>query len=247
MTEKEFEKVDEYYEEVLAMVTRLKRVNEEFNKDEGIDPGEHYLGPFHQVYELEGIARKIRDDLLEYVVRKLNKSRCPNVTVEIGPLKEKLIEKFGELGFSMKFISGYIGTHYVAHSEGMSRKEILAKAKHLLPVIWLSGPYGRKKLTVDDIVDGRKLVLHAYMESTYGNTRDGVIALDKLIGMTLDDLPAARVVSYDLFHVFRLAPYSTHEMSGDHIDKMRAYKNNKLLIYFRTEEKAQKVAEALLK
>lgn len=241
--QKEFERVDEYYEEVTAMVKRLERVNEDFNKDEGIK--EDYQGPFNKTYELQGMIRKIRDDLLGYVVRKLNKSRCPNVTVEIAPLKEKLIDKFGELGFSMKFISGYIGTHYVAHSEGMSRKEILDKAKHLLPVIWVQ--HGRKKLTVDDIVDGRKLVLHAYMDSTYGNTRDGVIALDKLIRMTLDHVPAAEVVSYSLFHVFRLAPYSTHEMAGDHIEKMRAYKNNKLLIYFRTEEKARRVAEALLK
>lgn len=243
--QKEFERVDEYYEEMTAMLERLKRVNEDFNKDEGIE--EDYMGPFNKMHELEGMVRKIRDDLLEYEVRKLNKSRCPNVTIEIAPLKEKLIEKFGDLGFNMKFISGYIGTHYVAHSEGMSRMEILIKAKHLLPVIWRSGPYGRKKLTVEDIVDGRKLVLHAYMDSIYGNTRDGVIALDKLIRMTLDDLPAAKVVSYSLLHVFRLAPYSTHEMSDDHIEKMRAYKNHKLFIYFKTEEKAQRVAEALLK
>ena len=241
MKNREFEKVDEYYEEVLAMLRRLERVNEEFNKEEGIE--EKYLSPFNETYELKRLVEKIRDELLDYVVRKLNKSRCPNVTIEIGPLKKELVEKFGELGFSMKFVSAYIGTHYVAHSESMSHREILDKARHLLPVMW-----GRKKLSIEDIQDKRKLVLHAYMDSVYSNTRDGLAALDKLIRMVLDDLPAAKVVDYRLAGIFREDPYSTHSIPGDsHIEKVRAYKNGKLLIYFKTEEKAYRVAEALLK
>lgn len=246
MKNREFEKVDEYYEEVRAMLRRLERINEEFQREEGLE--EDYLSPFNKTYELKNLVEKIKDDLLGYVVRKLNKRRCPNITIEIGPLRKELIEKFGELGFSMRFVSGYIGSHYVAHSESLSRREILDKARHLLPSIWLKDAYGKKKLVTEDIQDKQKLVLHAYLDSFYGNTHDALRALDKLIGIVLDNLPAAKVVDYDLADVFRGDPYSTHLIGGDsHIEKVRAYKNGKLFIYFKTEEKARRVAEALLK
>ncbi len=76
---------------------------------------------------------------------------------------------------------------------------------------------------------------------------DALIAFHKLVRVTLSKLPAAKVTSYDLPGVFREDPYSIHFLPGDnHIEKVRAHKNRKLLIYFKTENKARLVAGALL-
>ncbi|GAH54721.1 unnamed protein product, partial [marine sediment metagenome] len=41
--------------------------------------------------------------------------------------------------------------------------------------------------------------------------------------------------------------YRIRELNDSNVEKVRAYKNHKFLIYFKDEEKALKVAKALLK
>ncbi len=246
MRELKLDSIEEKYNQVKAFMGTLGKINEEFNTSQGIT--EDYSGPFNQRYDLERLVAEIRKNLIHFLVRQLNTELCPNVTISEEDIDKQLTEKFGELGFSAHFIHHHIQANFVTRSDALSREEIFTKARYLLPTVWAC--HGRKELTLDDILKGRKLVLNAFIESCYPNSRDGLTALEKLAKIVLDDEDPRRVsadeISTIYWHKTGDDYYRTYELHDNNIEKVRAHKNNKFLVYFRDEEKARKVAQALL-
>lgn len=247
MREVNLDGIDEKYQGVKAFIKTLGQINEEFNSEQGIT--EDYLGPFNKGYELQSLIAEVRKNLIWFLAEKLNRQLCPNVTVSPTEIEKKLTEKFGELGFNADFIYRYVQTNFVTRSATLSREEILEKARYLLPTLW--GEYGRRKLTPEDILKGRKLILTAYMDSYYPNSHDGLIAVEKLVKIVLDNEDPATVTADGIASIYWQLRgdelYRTRELRDSNIEKVRAYKNNKFLIYFKDEEKAQKVAKTLLR
>lgn len=246
MREVNLDGIEEKYNQVKAFMGTLGTINREFNTEQGIT--DDYRGPFHKGYELENLIADVRKNLISFLVQKLNTELCPNVTIIASDIDKQLTEKFGELGFSADFIHHHIQANFVTRSAALSEEEILTKARHLLPILWDHSE--RKKLTLDDILKGRKLVLNAYMESYYANSRDGLTALEKLVKIVLDDEDPTTVSADKISTIYWQKTgddyYRTHELQDKNIEKVRAHKNNKFLIYFKDEEKARKVATALL-
>jgi len=238
--------IEEKYNQVKAFMGTLGQINHDFNTEQGIT--EDYLGPFNQRHELERLVADVRKNLISFLVEKLNAQLCPNVTINASDIEKQLTEKFGELGFSADFIHHHIQANFVTRSATLSYEEILTKAKYLLPSLWDN--HGRRKLTLDELVKGRKLVLNAFIESCYPNSREGLTALEKFAKIVLDDEDPTRVSSDEISTIYWHKRgddyYRTYELQDKNIDKVRAYKNNKFLIYFKDEEKARKVATALL-
>lgn len=247
MRDQDLDSIEEKYNQVKAFIATLGKINEEFNTEQGIT--EDYSGPFRKLYELQNLVADVRNNLISFLVRHLNTELCPNVTISEEDIEKELTEKFGKLGFSAHFIHHHIQANFVTRSDMLSHEEILTKARYLLPTIW--GCHGRKELTLDDILKGRKLVLNAYMESYSSNSRDGLTALEKLVKIVLDEQDPTAVsadqISTVYWHNTGDDYYRTRELQDKNIEKVRAYKNNKFLIYFKDEEKAQKVAQALLR
>ncbi len=238
--------IEEKYNQVKAFMGTLGKINREFNTEQGIT--EDYAGPFRQLHELESLVKEVRKNLIYFLVRHLNTELCPNVTISEEDIEKQLTEKFGELGFSAHFIHHHIQANFVTRSDALSREEILTKARHLLPSRWDN--HGRRKPTLDELVKGRKLTLQAYMDSYYPNSRDGLTALEKLAKIVLDDEDPTTVSADKISTIYWQKTgddyYRTHELQGKNIEKVRAHKNHKFLIYFTDEEKARKVAQALL-
>jgi len=88
------------------------------------------------------------------------------------------------------------------------------------------------------------------MDSYYPNSRDGLTALEKLAKIVLDDEDPTTVSADKISTIYWQKTgddyYRTHELQDKNIEKVRAHKNNKFLVYFRDEERARKVAQALL-
>ena len=235
--------IEEKYQEVKAFIETLAQINTDLNEEQGIT--EAYLGPFNKGYELQALVAKVRDDLLSFVVGKLHAEHCPNVLIDLHSLKEELNKKYSELGFNLGFITEHIRLRYVARREILSREEITSQARQLLPTLWGLG--GRREPKLEDIQQGRRLVLCLYMESFYSDKFKRLAAIEKLIKIALDGADPAIVTDSNLSTAYwKNEPYITHEVQDLNIEKTRAYKNGKFLIYFKDEDKARKVAETLL-
>jgi len=247
MREVNLDGIEEKYNQVKAFMGTLGKINEEFNTEQGIT--EDYLGPFNQRHELERLVADVRKNLIHFLVQKLNTQLCPNVTISASDTEKLLTQKFGELGFSAHFIHHHIQANFVTRSATLSHQEILTKARYLLPSLW--DKHGRREPTLDDILKGRKLVLNAFIESGYPNSREGLTALEKFAKIILDDEDPTTVsadeISTIYWHKRGDDYYRTYELQDKNIEKVRAHKNNKFLVYFTDEEKARKVAKALLR
>lgn len=242
--------MEEKYNQVKAFIETLGKINREFNSEQGIT--EDYAGPFRQLHELESLVVQVRKNLIYFLVGKLNTELCPNVTISDSDIDKELTEKFGELGFSAHFIHHHIEANFVTRSAALSQEEILTKARYVLPTLWDN--HGRRELTLDDILKGRKLIVRAYMDSYSSNSRDGLTALEKLVKIVLDDEDPRTVTADKISTIYNCSYqnreyeyYRTQQLEDKNIEKVRAHKNHKFLVYLTDEEKAQKVAQALLK
>ncbi|MBA7716933.1 hypothetical protein ES703_126018 [subsurface metagenome] len=246
MREVNLDGIEEKYNQVKAFMGTLGKISREFNEDQGIT--EDYSGPFNQRYDLERLVAEIRKNLIHFLVGQLNTELCPNVTISASDIDKLMSEKFGELSFSAHFIHRHIQANFATRSDALSREEILTKARHLVPSRWDN--HGRRKSTLEELVKGRKLTLQAYMDSYYPNSRDGLTALEKLAKIILDDEDPTTVsadeISTIYWHKTGDDYYRTYDLQDKNIEKVRAHKNNKFLVYFRDEEKARQVAQALL-
>jgi len=247
MREVNLDGIEEKYNRVKAFIGTLGKINEEFNTEQGIT--EEYSGPFRQLHELQSLVVQVRKNLIHFLVGHFNTELCPNVTVSASEIEKELTEKFGELGFSAHFIHHHIQANFVTRSDALSREEILQKARYLLPTLWAE--HGRREPTPEDILKGRKLTLQAYMDSYYPNSRDGLTALEKFVKIVLDEEDPTTVTADGISSIYwQLSGdelYRTRELRDSNIEKVRAHKNNKFLVYFTDEEKARKVAKALLR
>lgn len=244
MRELNLDGIKEKYNQVKAFMGTLGKISRDFNTEQGIT--DDYAGPFNQRDDLQRLVAEIRKNLISFLVRQLNTELCPNVTISEDDIEKELTEKFGELGFSAHFIHHHIQANFVTRSVILSYQEILTKARYLLPTFWNS--HERREPTLDDILEGRKLSVRAYMNSYSSNSRDGLTALEKLVKIILDDEDPTRVSADQISTVYNTGDdsYGVRELQDKNIEKVRAHKNNKFLVYFKDEEKAQKVAQALL-
>ena len=236
--------IDKKYRKVKGFLKILHEINREFIEEEGIE--EDYYSPFHKDYELEAIIKKIRDELIEFTIKKEGRANCPNVTINVAKTMERVRKKYGQLGFSSVFIKNYIKTHYINKSDKLSYKEILQEARKMLPVIW--GNQGRKEIELDDIWEKDKLKLRVYWGAYTYENQTMLGAIEKLTKIVIEGESSTRVKAGELSWIFSSRGeevYRTHQIYGKNIVKARPYKNGKFLLWFKDENTARKVAEAL--
>jgi len=240
------ERIDKKYRKVRKFVNTLNKINKEFIEEEAI--GEDYYSPFHESYQLERVVSEIWDKLVEFVVEKERSAKCPNIKINPGEIKDRLIKKYGVLGFSSIFISNYIKTHYLKKSDKLSYEEILQKARKTLPVIWVK--YGRKKTELDDIWEKDKLKLRVYWGAYTYENQTMLGAIEKLTKIVIEGESPTTAKAGELSGIFSSRGeevYRTHQIYGRNIVKARPYKNGKFLLWFKNEKTARKVAQALIR
>ena len=239
------ESIDKKYRKVKGFLETLKEINRQFTEEEGIE--EDYYSPFHKDYELKNIIEKIREELIQFTVRKEQSTHCPNLTIDIPDLRDKLDRKYGELGFSSTFIASYIKRKYLTKSDKLSYNEVLEEAKKLLPVLW--GDHGRKKVKLEDIHEKNRLTLRLYREGYFYYNHKPLAAIEKLTKILIDGVSPTTVQAYFLPPCFSSRAedlYGTHKTYDENIVKARNFKNGKLILYFKNEETAKKVGKALV-
>jgi len=238
--------IDKKYRKVKSFLDVLHEINREFIEEEGIE--EDYYSPFHKDYELEAMIKKIRDELIEFTVKKEGRANCPNITINVAKIMERVSKKYGQLGFSSIFIKNYIKTYYIKKSDKLSYEQILQKAKKTLPVIWRD--HGRKKTELDDIWEKDKLKLRVYWGVYTYENETMLGAIEKLTKIVIEGESPTTVIAGELSEIFSSRDeevYQTHQIYGKNIIKARPYKNGKFLLWFKNERTARKVAEALIR
>jgi len=236
--------IDKKYRKVKGFLEVLHEINREFIEEEAVE--EDYYSPFHKEYDLEAIIKEIRDKLVEFTVNKEGGANCPNITINVAEITERVNKKYGQLGFSSNFITNYIKTHYLKKSDKLSYEEILQEARKTLPVIWIK--YGHKKIELNDIWEKDKLILRVYCGAyAYGN-QTMLGAIEKLTKIVIGGGSPTTVKAGELSGIFSSRGeevYTTHQIYGRNIVKARPYKNGKFLLWFKDERTARKVAQAL--
>jgi len=245
------ESIDKKYRKVRAFLDILNKINKEFIEEEAV--GEDYYSPFHESYQLERVVSEIWDKSVEFVVEKERSANCPNISVNLGKIKDKLIKKYGVLGFSSIFIKNYIKTHYLKKSDKLSYEEILQEARKTLPVIWADykrAIFGRKKMELDDIWEKDKLILKVYRGTYTYENQTMLGAIEKLTKIVIEGESPTTVKAGELSGIFSSRNeevYRTHQIYGKNIVKARPYKNGKFLLWFKDEKTAKKVGKALIR
>jgi len=240
------ESIDKKYRKVKGFLGVLHKINREFIEGEGIE--EDYYSPFHKEYELEAIVKEIRDKLAEFTVNKEGRANCPNVTINVAKIMERVSKKYGQLGFSSILIKNYIKTHYLKKSDKLSYEEILQEARKTLPVIWTH--YKRKKIKLEDIWEKDKLKLRVYWGAYSYQNQTMLGAIEKLTTIVIEGGSPTTAKAGELSGIFSSRGeevYRTHQIYGKNIVKARPYKNGKFLLWFKDEKTARKVAEALIR
>ncbi len=239
------ESIDKKYRKVKGFLKVLHKVNREFIEEEAVE--EDYYNPFHKDYELEAMIKEIRDKLIEFTVKKEGRANCPNVTINVAQIMERVSKKYGQLGFSSIFITNYIKIHYLKKSDKLSYEEILQEARKTLPVIW---NHGRKKIELDDIWEKDRLKLRVYWGTYTYENQTMLGAIEKLTKIVIEEESPTTVIAGQLSGMFSSRSeevYTTHQIYGKNIVKARPYKNGKFLLWFKNEKTARKVAEALIR
>jgi len=240
------ESIDKKYRKVRGFLDTLNKINKEFMEEETIP--EDYYSPFHESYQLERVVSEIWDKLVEFVVEKERSAKCPNIKINPGEIKDRLIKKYGVLGFSSTFISNYIKTHYINKSDKLSYEEIFREARKTLPIIW--GNHTRKKIQLDDIWEKDKLKLRVYFGGYSYKNQTMLGAIEKLTKIVMKGESPTTAKAGELSGIFSSRGeevYRTHQIYGRNIVKARPYKNGKFLLWFKNERTAKKVAEALIR
>lgn len=240
------ESIDKKYRKVKGFLKVLHEINREFTAEEGIK--EDYYSPFHKEYDLETMIKDMRDKLIKFTVNKEGRASCPNITIDVAKIMERVSKKYGQLGFSSIFISNYIKTHYLKKSDKLSYEEILREARKTLPVVWTH--YKRKKIELEDIWEKDKLILRVYCGGYSYNNQMTLGAIEKLTKIVIGRESPTTAEAGRLSEIFSSRGeevYTTHQIYGRNIVKARPYKNGKFLLWFKNERTAKKVAEALIR
>ena len=239
------ESIDKKYRKVKGFLETLKEINKQFIEEEEIE--EDYYSPFHESYQLERLIQEMRDKLIDFAVKKECRTYCPNITINVAEVTEKVNKKYGALGFSSTFISNYIKTHYINKSCKLSYEEILREARKTLPVIW---NHGHKKIELDDIWEKDKLKLRVYWGAYTYENQTMLGAIEKLTKIVIEGESPTTVKAGELSGIFSSRGeevHRTHQIYGKNIIKARPYKNGKFLLWFKDDKTARKVAEALIR
>jgi hypothetical protein len=198
--------------------------------------------------------REMRDNIIHHHAALMQRRYIPNVSLETDDIR-KAMAAFGANYFDAYMIAAKV-KQLMEKSSELSMKEIVDKARGLLPYAYSDnhswGPASKPEL----ILNGRRLKLKCHV-STYGDDHasidtkhmESIEALDKISKIVLNGIDPAKVAS-------RIAERLFHRRSGGEIFtkipcagpivSIRFFKNGNFSVEYQDEESARKVAEAFV-
>jgi hypothetical protein len=204
--------------------------------------------------ECSDALRKMRDNITHHYAALMQRRYIPNVSLETDDIR-KAMAAFGANYFDAYMIAAKV-KQLMEKSSELSMKEIVDKARGLLPYAYSDnhswGPASKPEL----ILNGRRLKLKCHV-STYGDDHasidtkhmESIEALDKISKIVLNGIDPAKVAS-------RIAERLFHRRSGGEIFtkipcagpivSIRFFKNGNFSVEYQDEESARKVAEAFV-
>jgi len=237
--------LNEIWSRVKEIEEIVKEVNERYKE---LYENEHWKPELISKYDVERLINEAKESLVRKAVSlTLEKHGIRNIKIP-----ESVFREFSEKEFDENEISECITKNYVEKAEEIAYKQILSKAKELLPTIWNEN--GRRKPRIDEIVKGRKLFLRVYW--TWGSidykSLEEISALGKLIRIVLLKEEASKTDSRMVMAIDSFRSHEDYSQARSYyydngiIKSFRIYKNGKFEVEFHKKSYAEEVAKALL-
>jgi hypothetical protein len=252
-----YEKVKRGINSGMAMV---RTVGGKISADDTIAADKFYEASGHIAETLESLKKKLANDYAALVRHRF----LPNA--DLNQLRYlDAMAKFGTLHFDAYIVASMLKEMIAKRSE-VSLEQFRAKAQRMLPYLYRSsngsndwGPANRP----EHIQRGRCLQLHFYV-TTYEHSdqahieskhMDELVSFDRLSQVALTgadpalvDMSIAHLFQYsiprkEMYRKKRLSPTLCDLTS---ITSLRVYANGKIVIEYKTEAEAHKVAEFLV-
>ena len=204
-----------------------------------------YESPFDLKYEIGNLADKIERSLANFVVRLVVGDL--NVRVKVDEVYERFKGNFNAVE-----IARYVENAYLSRADDLAFKEILEKARGLLPYSVRNESDPDTK--VAKILKKNKLVLEYYLDWSFGKPLmygflEAASALEKLARVLGGEKPSK-------VEAWMTRAYWNDSTAEEVLQKkklagpvtaVKVHKNGKVYFWFESVEDARKVAEVLVR
>ncbi|WP_148212101.1 hypothetical protein [Ferroglobus placidus] len=219
---------------VLPEITELanKVVIAEFGVEEHSSPFS-YAG-----YNIRAILDDVRKELFRFVADLLVEDT--NVRVDFADLYDRFKD------FDAVEVARYIEEKYLRQADELAYREIVSRARALLPA---------HNVSLEKILKGRKLVLQYYLHWSYGKPYihdflEAASALEKLAKIVLWRVKPSTARGHAIYNAYWNDTTDEEVLQkkelGGPIEAVKVHKNGNIYFWFKSEEDAKKVAEVLL-
>lgn len=252
--------IQKYFKPYNDFLKKHNELVESFRKEFKIT--EDYMIPLSlHTSEIKYLTEKVKTRLLEFVIEKIQKEKCPNINVNEGDVITKHNKRFKDK-ISTDFVIGYITTKYLNKNKAISYQEILHKAQSLLPY-WVNGK-NVKDVELEELkkalIKKNCLTLNKHV-TTYGgssylvsyslhNTAD-LTAFEKLCKIVISGADPTTIQANRLSHEYwnrkEEGLFEPVFCYNGGIQKVKLFKNGKFKVWFTVSEYAPKVLGCLVK
>ena len=214
----------------------------------GLEP-DGYGNPCDAHYDIARVIDNIRRHLACFIIRRLGETLIPNIPLDAEAMLRE--QKEWNEHFDAHAILRHIQRTYVRGAKEKSLEALLAKARRLLPHVGY-----KEERTLDHILKKNVLVLNRHVWA--GNAgrsfekNDACDALQKVIRVVLEDADPVAVDTgatpiSELMRARKAEElFDELVLDGGWVQKVRFFKNGKLLVTMKGETAAQRVATLLL-
>ena len=236
------------HERFSRLVDEANIIKNDFAGVAGLEP-DGYGNPCDAHYDIDRVLDNIRRHLACFIIRRLGETLIPNIPLDA----EAILREHNEWDkhFDAHTILRHIQQTYVRGAKDKSLEAILSKARRLLPHVgW------KEERTLDHILKKNVLILNRHVwPGNAGRSfekNDMCDDLQKLIRIVLEDadpvtVDAGATLISDAMRARKAEElFDELVLDGGWVQKVRFFKNGKLLVTMKGETAAQRVATILL-
>lgn len=218
-----------------------------------------YQNPLNiYTYKFENKVMGIKDRLIGFLIKKIQKENCPNIEINDTEIIKKHNEVFKEI-VNSEFIISFIKEKYINHSINLSYEEILKTAKRLCPYSIINKK-NADSLNIDEItnilIKKNCLTLQKWINNYgtkyftyYINNMEEFSSFEKLCRILINKESPVKVKAMKIHQAYwdrkDETLFDTIIINQFGVEKIKLYKNNKFKVWFSKTEYAKMILKAL--
>lgn len=237
--------LDKMFNEIASVQETLQNHAAVFKEKTGKDD---IFNPFEKTYDLEKFLKDLRNNLLYFLKNEMTKN-MQNIPINMESFTADYTNNFG-IVLNAEVAASMLYEQYIVPGRSLAYNDILRKAKRLLPRrIEQNQPGEKLDLILSNITLKLTVALDTFLEPVIDSaSRDNIIAFDRLIAIIIDREPAESAKPEGLSDLIlkRKNVVGTYSCNLKHVSQVRIFKNQKMHVTFKSQDRALKIAKALI-